>query len=352
MKKMKNRRGTRLFLNGWSKSLASIALSYLVASPTLKAQDQTPPPVTGGSTPGPADAANGALPSVPADQTQPTLPPPTLQTIKPKKNEVAVSGDFMYGQGTLTLPVGYSLDKSLTGIKALPPVGVAKPTRSSSYFGGTASYSYGQAWYIDFSYSEGNSSGNQNFSLGSLGNSDNNFTLNDNWYQGYIRYAFPQLRGKRLSAYLRAGVTYIDATLTDSSTVPGTGFYHQNDSSTEIRGNLGAGVTYSLYSTRKFRLGLQLEGEGYYGNRSQDSTETLQRDSLPPTSATINNDLYGGVGRALVHFEYRFGHTGLFRAFVDGGGEVDYTEINYPSAGTFNELLWGPYVKIGFRYSF
>ena len=352
MKKPNNRLGTRLFLNGWSRGIASIVLSYLVANPSLKAQAQTQPPASGGSTPNAPGTATEAQPPASADQLQPTVAPPVLQAIKPKKNEVSVSGDFMFGQGTLTLPVGYSLVKSLTGVNAPPPVGVAKPTRSSTYFGGTASYSYGQAWYFDFSYSQGNSSGSQNLQLGTLGQSQGSFSLDDNWYQGYIRYAFPQLRGKRLSAYLRGGFTYIDATLTDSSVIPGVGFYHQNDNSTEIRGNLGAGVTYSLYSTRKFRLGLQLEGEGYYGNRSQDSAETLSKSSLPPTTATINNDLYGGVGRALVHFEYRFGRTGLFRAFVDGGGEVDYTEINYPSAGTFNELLWGPYVKIGFRYSF
>jgi hypothetical protein len=233
-----------------------------------------------------------------------------------------------------------------------PTPEVAKPTRSSDYFGGTVSYSYGQAWYFDFSYSEGNSSGNLTFPLGSFGNSLNDFTLKDNWYQGYIRYAFPQLRGKRLSAYLRAGGTYIDATLTDSATTP-EGLYSQTDDSTEYRGNLGAGATYSLYSNRKFRLGLELEGEGYYGNRSQNSLEKLSGDfGLTPASVTINNTIYGGLGRAEVHMEYRFGRSGLFRAFLDGGAELDYTEINYPSAGSYNELLWGPYVKLGFRYSF
>jgi hypothetical protein len=265
MKKKNNRLGTRLFLNGWSRGVVSIALSYLVASPSLKAQEPTPPPAGGGSTPNAPGTATEAQPPVPADQLQPALPPPTLQAIKPKKNEVSVSGDFMLGQGTLTLPVGYSLAKSLNGIAVTPPVGVAKPTRSSDYFGGTVSYSYGQAWYFDFSYSQGTSSGNQNFSLmQGLPSTSNDFSLDDNWYQAYVRYAFPQLRGKRLSAYLRAGATYIDATLTDTSTTP-SGFYSQTDDTTEVRGNLGAGVTYSLYSSRKFRFGLQFEGEGYYG---------------------------------------------------------------------------------------
>lgn len=351
MKKPNNRLGTRLFLNGWSRGVASIALSYMVASPSLKAQEPTQPPASGGSTPNAAGATTEAQPPAPADQLQPALPPPTLQAIKPKKNEVSASADFMLGQGTLTFPFGYSLDKALNS-SAAPPPSISKPTRSSDYFGGTLSYSYGQAWYFDFSYSLGRSSGTQTFSLGTLGPSTDNFTLDDHWYQGYVRYAFPQLRGKRLSAYLRAGFTYIDATLTDSSETP-QGLYNQNDKTTEIRGNLGAGVTYSLYSSRKFRFGLQFEGEAYFGSRSQDSLETLSSAfGLPHVSANINNTLYGGLGRAVAHFEYRFGRTGLLRAFVDGGGELDYTEIQYPSAGSFNELLWGPYVKLGFRYSF
>jgi hypothetical protein len=351
MKKTNNRLGTRLFLHGWSRGVASIALSYMVASPSLKAQEPTQPPVSGGSAPNAAGAATEVQPTPPADQLQPALPPPTLQAIKPKKNEVSASADFMLGQGTLTLPVGYSLAKSLNGT-ASPQKGAAKPTRSSDYFGGTISYSYGQAWYFDFSYSHGSSSGNQVFPLfGGLPSTSNDFSLDDNWYQAYVRYAFPQLRGKRLSAYLRAGATYIDATLTDASTTP-SGFYSQTDTTTEVRGNLGAGVTYSLYSSRKFRFGLQFEGEGYFGERSQSSQESLANTSLPHVTADINNTLFGGVGRAVAHFEYRFGRTGLFRAFLDGGAELDYTEIQYPSAGTYNELLWGPYVKLGFRYSF
>ena len=169
----------------------------MVASPTLKAQDQSANSTAVGSTPPPAETTDQAQPAANADQAQPTLALPALQTIKPKENEVSVSSDFMLGQGTFTFPVGYSLVKALSqsGFRGttLPSATVAKPTRSSDYFGGTISYSYGQAWYLDLSYSEGNSSGNQTFSLGgNLGNSLNDFTLKDNWYQAYIRYAFPQ----------------------------------------------------------------------------------------------------------------------------------------------------------------
>ena len=250
------------------------------------------------------------------------------------------------------MPIGYSLKQSLNEPGVNVPVSVIKPTRSSEYFGATVSYSHGQAWYFDLSYAHGHSAGNQALDFGSLGSGSGSFSIDDDWYQAYIRYTFPQLRGKRLSAYLRVGATFVQSTLDDASTTP-AGYYTQNDKSTDIRGNLGAGLAYTMYSSRRFRFGLEVEGEGFYGNRSQDSRETLNSDyGLAPVSATINNTLYGGIGRAVMHFEYRFGRTGLFRTFLDAGAEGDYTMIHYPSAGTFNELLWGPYVKLGLRYSF
>ena len=283
----------------------------------------------------------------------PTMPPPTLRAPNLKKNEVSFSGDFMVGEGEVTLPIGYSLNKSLNIPGAnVPPPTVIKPTRISDYFGGTVSYGYNQAWYIDLSYAHGHSSGIQTLDFGSLGSGSGSFTLDDDWYQAYLRYTFPGLRGKRLSAYFRAGVTYIQSTLDDASTTP-AGYYTQNDKSTEIRGDLGAGLTYAVYSTRRFRCGLTVEGEGFYGNRSQDSLETLSRDyGLTPVTVNINNTVYGGIGRGVMHFEYRFGRTGLFRTFLDAGGEAFYTMVDYPSKGTVEELLWGPYIKVGLRYSF
>jgi hypothetical protein len=39
--------------------------------------------------------------------------------------------------------------------------------------------------------------------------------------------------------------------------------------------------------------------------------------------------------------------------FADGGVQGTYTFVNYPSGlGTFDELLWGPYVKVGVLFSF
>jgi hypothetical protein len=276
--------------------------------------------------------------------------PSLLQAPKPTKNEISVSGDVMLGQGTVTLPLGYSLKQSLGGIVPTPVSAFSVP-RSSTYFGGTVSYSYGQAWYVDLSFAQGQSSGSQSIDTGFLGSLNSTFSINDTWYQIYAKYTFPQLRGKRFSAYLRVGASYINSELKDNSSDPIR--YVQTDKTQDLLGNLGGGLGYTVYSSRHLRFGLQTEIEGFYGNRSQSSLETLGSDNgLTPTSASINNSLYGGIGRATMRLEYRLGQSGLFKIFSEVGAEGRYTMVSYPGAGTQNELLWGPYAKLGIRYAF
>jgi hypothetical protein len=229
---------------------------------------------------------------------------------------------------------------------------VVQPDRDSQYMGVSLSYSLGQAWYFDLNYANGESSGEVNLDeivTGTVGQ----FDIKDDWYQAYVRYAFPGLRGKRLSAYVRGGVTFVQADMTLETTVPALGFYVQNDKTEDLTGNVGFGLLYSLYTTRHLRLGIQLEGEGFYGMRSQDSDENLpQSPGIQTSTATIDNDIYGAIGRATLRFEYRIGRSGLFKAFADGGVQGRYTNVDYDDLGSFGELLWGPYVKIGLRYAF
>jgi len=308
-------------------------------------QAVTPPPVQ-------PTAVEVPPPAAPPDTV--VTPVPALAKPKVAKSEVSASGDFFNGQGTVTVPVGYSLNKSVPSV-----IGEAQSVpRNSEYLGGTISYSYLHAWYIDVSYEHGTSSGDVNIDgshfLGSQTPLKSSFTIDDNWYQAYVRYAFPGLRGKRLSAYLRAGGSFVQADLT----VKTPSVYQQNDSTRDILGNAGFGLGYSLYASRRFIVSLQAEGEGFFGERSQQSKETLLLDAgLTPVTADINNTLYGGIGRGTVRFEYRLGQANRFRLFADGGIQGKFTEIKYPSTGgggggTFSELLWGPYVKLGLRYSF
>lgn len=322
------------------------------AIPVIAKADQAPEPA-----PVPAPVAN--TPDAVAESPGPgTVPEGGPSQPRLRKNEISVSGDFFLGQGNVTLPFGFALANALNPLLPEPLQGtVNKADRSSDYFGGTVSYSYGQAWYLDLAYAHGSSSGNVPVSLSPneaiFEHLDSTFSITDDWYQAYIRYTFPGLRGKRLSAYLRAGVSYVQATLTDAAPIPTLGVYAETDKTDDLLGNVGFGVGYSLYATRHVRLGVQVEGEGFYGRRSQKITETFVGDlglNLPQVS--INNDLYGGIGRGTVRFEYRLGQTGAFKLFADGGIQGKFTMINYSGLGSFDELLWGPYVKVGVRYAF
>jgi hypothetical protein len=281
-----------------------------------------------------------------------TAAPPVLRPPKSTKHEISFAGDFMMAEGTVTMPVGYSLKETLGDIPSLKPTAVLAD-RSSMYYGGTLSYSYGQAWYVDLSWMEGRSSGSQSIDAGWLGSLPSDFKITDDWLQAYVRYTFPRLRGKRFSAYLRAGASFVQADLTDESTLPAGGRYTQTDQTQDILGNVGVGVGYSLYTTRKWRLGAQLEAEGFYGTRTQDSLEYLSADEgLVFKSASIDNTLYGGIGRATLRFEYRMGSSGLFKLFGDVGGQVRRSEVSYPGVTATPEMIWGPYVRFGLRYAF
>jgi hypothetical protein len=304
-------------------------------------------------------------PAAPAQDT-PAAPPPTTAGLdnfgstnaiviaKPRRNQISVSGDFSLEQGKISIPIGYSLNAALAanGFSKTTEF-VASAKRSSDYYGGTVSYSHGQAWFFDISYAQGKSTGTQDIPFGSYGSGTGNFTLDDDWYQAYVRYAFPKLRGKKLSAYVRAGGTYVDSNLTFDGITSYEGLYHQSDKTTDYYGNLGLGATYAFYTRGRFSAGLQGELEAFGGQRTQKSLESLPADpGLTPVPDNIDNTVYGGIGRGTLHLEYRVGSSGLCRLFMDAGAQYQYSEISYPSGGDKSETLFGPYVKLGLRYSF
>jgi hypothetical protein len=257
----------------------------------------------------------------------------------------------------VTFPEFFSLRNSGFALGGSPAVGIAD--RKSDYFGTTISYSFGQAWYLDLSYARGDSSASGPVVLlivisAPPLNLATTFSINDDWYQAYVRYTFPALRFTRLSAYLRAGVSFVQADLHAISTSPSR-FYEQTDQTEDILGNVGFGVVYFVHRGNRAKLGLLLEGEGFYGHRSQDSREDLHNfDPYPIVNAEIDNELYGGLGRSTLRFEYALGRRGVFKLSADAGMEVKYTQIQYSDfgIGTRDELLWGPYAKIGLKYSF
>src|SRR5206468_2519949 len=266
-------------------------LASLLSSEALPAQAQAPEQPGAGSAPGSQSSKGGA------DLFE--LPP-----VKPTRNEISVSADYLFGQGTVTFPELFSLRNSGFLLGSSPDVGVAE--RKSDYIGATISYSFGQAWYLDLSYARGRSSATGPIRFpNAIGDPPldltTTFTIDDDWYQAYVRYTFPALRFTRLSAYLRAGVSFVQADLHAMNTRPPSlgGFYEQTDRTEDILGNVGFGLVYFVYRGNRAKLGLQLEGEGFYGHRSQDSREELQ--SFDPSrfvNAKVENDLYGGLGRS------------------------------------------------------
>lgn len=319
------------------------------ASPVIQRSPtaQTPPPAAPLVT-NPAVSnlvANGSL-----------RPAPDIKPSKPRYHEVSASGDFFMGQGKVTMPFGFGLVKFASSFGGITPT-VASPKRDSDYFGGTVSYSYKRAWAVDFAFAHGDSSGNANINIASP-SIPSHFSISDDWLQLYVRYTFPGLRFSKYNAYLRAGGSIVQAELHDTLVAPGIGLYTESDKTQDFLGNLGAGLAYALYTGERWRIALQGEAEAFFGTRSQKTTEDVPDEELgTKPSASLSNTLYGGIGRVTVRAQYAFGKSGFFKAYGEAGFQGKFTEVDYSSAGnfkggSFDELLWGPYVKLGVRYSF
>ena len=275
-----------------------------------------------------------------------------------RKNAVEISGDFLYGQGHVTLPFFYSLRTYVAPDGTTPYAGlpqkVETPPRDSDYGGATLSYSRGRAFYLDFAYAHGSSSGTQDINQPLTATTT--FDITEDYYQAYARWVPKSLRTTPFTAYLRAGVTYVNATLKDSAILPPpvSGAYNQIDKTHDILGNIGVGVGYTLYNGDRITWLVQGEGEGFFGYRTQHTQESLPTQPTPvfAPEVSIDNQLYGGIGRVTVRFQYDIGSSGLLKAFADAGAEIKYTVIGYSGNGSPNELLWGPFVRAGIRFSF
>ena len=326
---------------GITRAVSALTLGgWLAAVHTANAQSFAPPPNN------PPD--NSGTNSATVGLNDINIETPSTQSVG--SQQVAVSGDFLEGYGKITLPFGFGMHNNPNlGAPILP--NVALRTRSSTYYGGTFSYSFNSKWSLDFSSSVGSSTA-QAPEVFDIYPGLVNFTIDDTWYQLFARYNLP-LHSKSFSTYIRGGATYIDSTLTgigkfDSGVIP----YNQHDSIQDVEGNLGFGVAYSFVSRPELRISAIGEGEGFAGERFQDDTESV---IVPPATYAgtdkFNNLVYGGLARATVRFEYFPAKSKRWRLYLDGGVQSRFTEIDY-SQGDHTEVLWGPYVKLGIKYSF
>jgi len=301
-----------------------------------------------------------AVSAAPGGDETPTLTLPGLPIQQPTvyKNELSASADLMYGIGTITVPVGYGLHSQSSGPANFKESAVSAD-RSTIYYGGTLSYSYGRSWYLDISGEDGRSTGSTGITIpGLAGSIPASFNVDDTWYQVYLRYNFQNfLAGTRFRAYLRGGVSLVKATLTTVNNgfsaqyaEPGD-FYTEHDDTLDELANAGFGLTYSLYSTVRLKVGLQLEGEGFGGDRQQNITESFVPSQLTG-STTIDDTVYGAIGRLTLHADYRLGQSGRWKMTGDLGMMTKNSWVSYPGFGTKDETLYGPYAKVGASFVF
>jgi hypothetical protein len=292
------------------------------------------------------------------------------EDIRPRLRNVTVYGDYLQGLGHISLPVGYALDGTAIGRT------VASPDRESTYYGGSVSWQAFERIGFDIAYTQGTSSGNFTFKPEQNGRwpeaaINSTFTLDDTWLQAYMRYKLPPIFGRGIGLYLRGGVTYMDAEY-EGRSEPLQAFYINKGSIRDITGNVGFGIDYGFRPIKGIRPLIVFEGEGFGGVRSREFSE----QTLPISgSNSMDNMVFGGLVRLLVRAEYRFGKGERWRAMLEGGVQARMMFESYgtPSdplfddrsspnpvrisddsfvSGTKSDLLWGPYVRAGLRYSF
>lgn len=314
-----------------------------------------------------AGALSASVPVLAQNAAPHSTPPDDFKILD---HEVGVSGDFLYGNGYVQLPIGEALFRGTD----LGDIGVGKFTtadrKSALYYGGTLSGSIGKTWYLDVSYSRGTTEGSlQDLNVFDLPSSfiKSDYKLSDQYYQMYGKYAFPQFSGTRFAAYLRLGATYSENSASVTYEAPQFGVKGGFESiSNDYLGNIGLGGEYYVYRGDSFKVTTVIEGEGFGGLRTSSIQEKI--DLGVSYSAAMDQDslVYGGLGRGVLRLVKTLGQEGRWKLNVDVGFQGKYLINEYDSmangiqGGTGNsrqnvhgtELLWGPYGRVGMSYSF
>ena len=313
-------------------------------------------------------AAGALAASVPllAQNAAPLSQP--LDDFKVLDREVGVSGDFLYGNGYVQLPLGEALFRS-SSIGNLGGLGVGKFTtadrKSAIYYGGTLSESIGKTWFLDMSYYQGTTEGALNdlrvFGFDRL---NSHYKLSDQYYQLFGKYAFPQFSGTRFAAYLKLGVTYTDNTANvDYNTYPAPASGVYESKSNDYLGNIGVGGEYYLYRGDSFKVTVMTEGEVFGGLRKSEIHESLSIPGILYATGSFNQDsiVYGGVGRVVLRLVKSLGREGRWKLNADLGFQGKYLINEFDSLASEitdgigksrsnvhgTELLWGPYGRVG-----
>jgi len=321
-----------------------------------------------------AGALSASVPVLAQNAAPQSTPPDDFKILD---REIGVSGDFLYGNGYVQLPIHEALFR---GSELQNDVGIGKFTtadrKSALYYGGTLSGSIGKTWYLDVSYSRGTTEGSLN-QLGSLFNLDDSksefyksdYKLSDEYYQMYGKYAFPQFSGTRFAAYLRLGATYSENSASVRYDVLGSVKGEFESKSNDYLGNIGLGSEYYIYRGDSFKVTTMIEGEAFGGLRTSSIEEKLSFGPQEFNGAMDQDSLvYGGLGRGVLRLVKTLGQEGRWKLNADVGFQGKYLINEFDSMGNSvgesggqgnsrqnvhgTELLWGPYGRVGLSYSF
>ena len=319
-----------------------------------------------------AGALSASVPVLAQNAAPHSTPPDDFKILD---HEVGVSGDFLYGNGYVQLPIHEALFR---GSELQNDVGIGRFTtadrKSALYYGGTLSGSIGKTWYLDVSYSRGTTEGslNQFGRLFGLPSDDGNtlksdYKLSDEYYQMYGKYAFPQFSGTRFAAYLRLGATYSENSARVNYAVVGSVKGEFESRSNDYLGNIGLGGEYYVYRGDSFKVTTMIEGEAFGGLRTSSIEEKLNFAGDEFSGAMDQDSLvYGGLGRGVLRLVKTLGQEGRWKLNADVGFQGKYLINEFDSMGNSleggrgdskqnvhgTELLWGPYGRVGLSYSF
>ena len=329
-------------------------------------------------------AAGAVLAAVPLLAQGADAPAPigAIDEIQVLNRELGASGDFLYGFGNVTLPIGFGLAQPIQN-RALG-IGNGEFTEATRkdaiYYGGTLSGSLGKTWFIDVSYSQGKSEGEftegGQLALPSIFGRQGSvpgvapYSVRESFYQVYIKYAFPQLSGTRTSAYLRLGATLAEADASMKWSVAGGDLFGSYDSiSKDYLGNVGFGLEYAVIRGDRLRMSLLMEGEGFGGSRVIEGDESLTYIGGSTYAGPISNQslVYGALGRGVARIAWALDGDGRWRLNMDLGVQAKFliNEYDFMPDQDLNsglavdrpnvhgtEMLWGPYGRLGLSYSF
>ena len=88
--------------------------------------------------------------------------------------------------------------------------------------------------------------------------------------------------------------------------------FRSTDQSEDIQGDLGLGLLYSLHTSDRLKIEVELEGQGLYGQRVKRAGDAVAGASAR-SRGDADNDLYGGIGRTALRAAYELGTKRAWR---------------------------------------